>query len=144
MLRNRKHDIFEHTNPAPPVNGPVPAPTQIQSQNPIGGNVNPAMAQFLMQGHGFPGAVTQYHPMMPNYSMPNYPYVPTYPPPHRPHPFPFPQQYVSPQAQAYGCKCRYNWNEPVSPISNPVVDDAEAIPIITISYPLVSDWLQRM
>ena len=99
------------------------------------------MAQFLMQGHGFPGADTQYHPMMPNYSMPNYPYIPTYPPPHGPHPFPFPQQYVSPQAQAYGRKHQYNWNEPVSPISNPVVDDAEAIPI---SYPLVSDWLQRM
>jgi hypothetical protein len=60
-----------------------------------------------------------------------------------PHPFPFPQQYVSPASQAYGRKRRH---EPISPISDPVqVDDREASPAnVAGDYPLVSDWLQGL
>ena len=119
---------------------PIAAPTQIQSPNPINGNVNPAaMSQLPMQGPpnpmlGFPGSVAQY-PMHQYGMIPGYPYVPT---PHVPHPFSFPQPYVP----SYGPsrKRRYNYE----PLSDPVVsDDAESTgpTNIVISYPLVSDWL---
>jgi hypothetical protein len=144
VLRNRKqHDKPQAIDPAiaPSVNDPIAAPTQIQSQNPINSNVNPAvMTQFLMGPPmpGFSGSVAQYP--MHHYGMPGYPYVPTYPTPHGPHPFSFPQQYVSPYGPSR--KRRYE------PISDPVVsDDAEASPTtsnIVISYPLVSDWLEGL
>jgi hypothetical protein len=129
-----------------PANDPIAqaAPIQIQSQNPINGNVNPAaMSQLAtgmqgppMPGPGFPGSVAQYP--MHHYGIPGYPYVPT---PHGPHPFSFPQHYMPPP---YGPsrKRRYNrdWNEP---LSDPVVSDAESTSPtnVVVSYPLVSDWL---
>jgi hypothetical protein len=133
VLRNHK----QHRQPADSVNNPIAVTTQVQSQNPINGNVNPAMTQFVMQGHpmpGYPGPVAQYPMPGPSYGMPGYPYAAMYPPPPPalpPQPFLYPQHYASPNGQ----KRQYE------PISDPV-DEVEAN--MTINYPLVSDWLQEL
>jgi hypothetical protein len=144
VLRNA--DLKRKNDKPDPANNPIaaPGPTQIQSANPINGNVNPAaMSQLAMQGppmpasaSGFPG-VAQYP--MHHYGIPGYPYVPT---PHGlgPHSFSFPQHYMPVPPYGPSRKRRYNWNEP---LSDPVVSDAESAgpTNIVISYPLVSDWL---
>jgi hypothetical protein len=146
VLRNRKQHDKPQANPGLSVNDPIAtAATGTQSQNHINGivPVNPPMTQFLMQGQpmpGFSGVVPQYP--MHNYGM-NYPYFPTYPTPHGPQPFPFPQQYAS---HGPSRKRRYNsgWNEPgFDPVTSDA--DAEASPTNTVvNYPLVSDWLQGL
>jgi hypothetical protein len=158
VLRNdpnlRKNDKSQAAIDPQAVNPISQAVASVQNQtpNPIHGAVNPAaMTQFPMQGPlaptgmpGFAGSVAQYP--MHHFGMPvpgsGYPYVPTYPTPHGPHPFSFPQHYMPSYGPAPSRKRRYNWNEPISDPAGS--DDTEAGPTniqVAISYPLVSDWL---